>query len=1252
MHIAGIVPAAAICKKEGNFMYRYVKKIIAGLLTAALIFPMTVSLAEPLSVSARELLGETSFDYKMIPWVTAESSPAKQDFEIADGAVHLIILRPDGRDRALWDLKFLHRGLCFQKGKTYRIRFKVKALREGMELMTFIGLPDGRERYFELDGDTGEMHLGPDMGGQWGKCVTLTDEYQEFSGIFKPDRDIEDAVWEFWYANDSNGHGGNAVAGDELWFDDMSVCDWEVLEPSPDENYGQASRRFSGLDQNYISVNQLGYYPELAKYATLGSNEGDVSYGSSGIELTGSYDYEIVSTATEKVVYTGKTASAVSDRDSGDTVCKIDFTGFNQRGEFYIRIKGKEWRSFPFTIGYDLYRKQGQDLLTDSLNYFYQSRAGSDIAAKFVTSGNTEELAHTGKKDDGVGVLQTGWYDDLLLTADDVETHGLGRIDTSGGWYTGLNFDKNMTEGGAALWTLQNMYEHYLTNQADSGIFADGSGTVVVPESGNRIPDILDECRYELDFMSKMKVQPDDKTWGEYAGLYYHRAQGAGFDPALPDYEHAYRAKYAVHPPTFAATLNYAACAAQGARLWQEYDPDYADDLLKSAKEAYQAYLKYYYEADRSATVHPLGFACPKEELNETSLYAPMLQAKTLLTDGDLDVTDEAYWAACELYISTYILDDDDSEMQFYLKELTGYRNAFQVRPRIYNDSDVAGEGTYTVFSNINMASAGSLSLSMHPYLLTNSQQEKLEDSLIQTADAYLKTESGQGYGIPYLYDGPGYNDPVNLSPSTILYGYEYGSNVYALNNMIAMAYAYDLTGDSKYINGVASGMDYLLGNNPLAYSFITGYGSYHAENPAHRYWRNEENHSLPKAPDGVLVSGPNAGLQDSYVCGLGLEQGDKKIPSQRCYADSVQSWSTNTATLTGNASLAWITAFLDAYGNDAIVPGDVNGDGSFNADDAELLQKWLLTKSGITLADWKAADYNNDQKITAADLSLMKKDYLRQNVYSKYIRPRNYEYRGTPITVLSDGLKLYRGPDEHLEVYTTIPRYATIRECGYNEEDEEWIFTQYNEIFGWIKTVADDGTTPTIEYMQAPAKPVIYLYPEKETDVHVELELTEAELATTYPKYHDGWDVTASPDGTLLNKADGSYHRYLFWDAVNCRTRFDFSKGFCVAGSDTEQFLKEKLTYMGLTEEEMNEFIVYWLPRMEHNPYNLISFQGDAYTNSAKLTVTPAPDSECRIFMAYIPLDAAEEIEPQPLEPFERIGFTVVEWGGVEIRS
>lgn len=204
---------------------------------------------------------------------------------------------------------------------------------------------------------------------------------------------------------------------------------------------------------------------------------------------------------------------------------------------------------------------------------------------------------------------------------------------------------------------------------------------------------------------------------------------------------------------------------------------------------------------------------------------------------------------------------------------------------------------------------------------------------------------------------------------------------------------------------------------------------------------------------------------------------------------------------------------------------------------------------------------------------------------------------------------------------------------------------------YGWIKTFKDDHTTPTIRYEVVCDKPVIYLYPEQETDVHVELELTEAELSTTYPKYNNGWDVTASPDGSLLNKADGTHHKYLFWDAVNCRTRYDLSQGFCVAGKDTESFLKEKLTYMGLTEAEMNEFIVYWLPRMEHNKYNLISFQGDAYTDSAKLNIAPAPDSLLRVFMAYVPLEEAVDVQPQQLETFERKGFTVVEWGGSELK-
>ena len=329
---------------------------------------------------------------------------------------------------------------------------------------------------------------------------------------------------------------------------------------------------------------------------------------------------------------------------------------------------------------------------------------------------------------------------------------------------------------------------------------------------------------------------------------------------------------------------------------------------------------------------------------------------------------------------------------------------------------------------------------------------------------------------------------------------------------------------------------------------------------------------------------------------------------------------------------------------------GDANDDGEFNVADAVLLQKWLLAVPDTDLKNWKAVDFCNDNKLNVFDLCLMKRELI-ERMATPYVEPDECFEFGVSFTVLKDGLKLYAGPAESYDVIASIPAHTHLIETGAMNGNSTWLFTEYNGQCGWINTLGADGKM-VIYFEEAPKKPVIYLYPEQETDVHVELELTESELNTTYPKYDNGWDVTAYPDGMLLNKADGSHHKYLFWDAVNCRTRFDFSKGFCVAGSDTESFLKEKLTYMGLNEQEMNEFIVYWLPLMEHNAYNLISFQGDAYTNSAKLKITPTPDSECRVFMAYVPLDNAVEINPQQLETFERNGFTVVEWGGAEIKT
>lgn len=178
--------------------------------------------------------------------------------------------------------------------------------------------------------------------------------------------------------------------------------------------------------------------------------------------------------------------------------------------------------------------------------------------------------------------------------------------------------------------------------------------------------------------------------------------------------------------------------------------------------------------------------------------------------------------------------------------------------------------------------------------------------------------------------------------------------------------------------------------------------------------------------------------------------------------------------------------------------------------------------------------------------------------------------------------------------------------------------------------------------------KPVIYLYPEQKTAVSVSLDYAGT-LTATYPAYENGWHITAEPDGTLYDEA-GNEYSYLFWEGED-KTDYDFSKGFCVAGADTADFLRETLAEIGLTPKEYNEFIVYWLPKMQENPYNLISFQSERYTNTAKLDIDPEPDSVLRVFMAWKPLSKPQTIEPQTFTPFARDGFAVVEWGGCEVK-
>ena len=180
--------------------------------------------------------------------------------------------------------------------------------------------------------------------------------------------------------------------------------------------------------------------------------------------------------------------------------------------------------------------------------------------------------------------------------------------------------------------------------------------------------------------------------------------------------------------------------------------------------------------------------------------------------------------------------------------------------------------------------------------------------------------------------------------------------------------------------------------------------------------------------------------------------------------------------------------------------------------------------------------------------------------------------------------------------------------------------------------------------------KPVIYLYPTQKENVSVNINY-EGNLFVTYPTYDNGWKVTAYPDGKIVNSKDNREYSYLFWEGTEYESfEYDMTTGYVVKGEDTLTFLQDKLEEIGLLPHEYNEFIVYWLPKMINNEYNLIHFATDEeYANRVTLDIIPTPDSVLRVFMVFKNLEDDIDIKPQDIQSFERNGFTVVEWGGTE---
>lgn len=303
----------------------------------------------------------------------------------------------------------------------------------------------------------------------------------------------------------------------------------------------------------------------------------------------------------------------------------------------------------------------------------------------------------------------------------------------------------------------------------------------------------------------------------------------------------------------------------------------------------------------------------------------------------------------------------------------------------------------------------------------------------------------------------------------------------------------------------------------------------------------------------------------------------------------------------------------------------DADGDGAVTVFDATAIQRHLADLSTNYRIGTMSDVWLDKEKATKSEYDF-EEDLVILEIHEDY-------FMAAPIVLLPYVIRINGSISDHWCVGDHV--YVVCTNMYYDHD----IYPHRYE--GDLVTIAASTFVPDPDVAY---KPVIYLYPEEETAVDVSLDLN-GDLLKSKPLYRDGWTVTAQPDGTLTD-ADGKTYDYLFWEA-KLNADYDLSKGFCVKGSDTETFLNDALKKQGLSEKEAKDFKEFWLPIMQKNPYNVISFQTDRYTDAAGLSISPQPDTVIRVFMTYYAADRAVDIPAQELSTPKRSGFTVVEWGG-----
>jgi len=557
------------------------------------------------------------------------------------------------------------------------------------------------------------------------------------------------------------GTQGSTVPAHTIYLDNV------VVAPVASADYGKEPAEYEPA----IRANQVGYQKESKKVAVL-------------CDIVGASQFSVVNAETEAVVYTGEVYGEKYNSSAGEINSFGDFSAVTEPGRYYITCTDGV-KSYEFEIGNAAYN----NMLADTIRMFYLQRCGCEVV--------DESFGHAACH---AGMAKIYGTEEL--------------IDVTGGWHDAGDYGRYVVPAAKSVADLLYAYIAMEDSYNDN---------IGIPESGNGIPDLLDEVRYELEWMLKMQA-PN--------GGVYHKVSCTSFPGyVMPEKEIG---QLIVTPVSTTATADFSASMALAYEVYYNIDRDFADTCLVAAEKAW-AFL----------------------EENPNLIF----ENPSSITTGayeDKNDKDERYWAAAQMYRAT-----KDAK---YLSALEGMA--------VKTGLDWSNVGDYGSIAILTMSGVDKESP-----IYTQAY-----NSIMNQATRHARITESSAYGVA----------------ATTFY---WGSNMTVSNAGVILGVAYELTGDTSYLDAAESNLHYLLGRNPLGTCFVTGHGTVPSQNPHHR-----PSMVVKQAMKGMLVGGVNSNLEDSTA-----KAKLKTAPTAKRYLDHKESYSTNEIAIYWNSPLIYLISLTDA---------------------------------------------------------------------------------------------------------------------------------------------------------------------------------------------------------------------------------------------------------------------------------------------------------------------------------------------------